>query len=229
MNMPSDPVIFIVDDDPAARNSLAALVKSRRLSVEMFSSAEEFLEGYDPAKRGCLIADVRMTGMSGLELLEQMAANGLNLPVIVITGFADVPMAVRAMRAGAVTFLEKPCGEQEIWDAIETALDAEAKANELQLRRAEIVERYEHLKPIEHEVLKRLMAGMTSKSIAYELQLGLRTVELRRANIMTKMGAGSLPELVRMVLLVRPDEEILLSPPGPWHLRNKSRDRSRVE
>ena len=220
--MQSEPVIFIVDDDPAARNSLAALVKSRGLPVETFSSAEEFLDGYDPAKRGCLIADVRMTGMSGLELQEQMAAKGLNLPVIVITGFADVPMAVRAMRAGAVTFLEKPCSEQEIWDAIQTALDAEAKANELELRRAELEERYARLKPVEVEVLKKLMAGLTSKTIAYELQLGLRTVELRRANIMDKMGAQSLPELVRLVLSIRPDEDIPLSPPAPWHLRNKT-------
>jgi len=224
--MPGEPVIFIVDDDPAARNSLAALVKSRRLPVETFSSAEEFLKGYNPATRGCLIADVRMTGMSGLELLEQMANRGLHLPVIVITGFADVPMAVRAMRAGAVTFLEKPCGEQEIWDAIQAALDAEEKANELQLKRVEIKERYAQLKPIELEVLKKLMAGMTSKTIAYELQLGLRTVELRRANIMDKMGAHSLPELVRLVLSIHPDEQIPLSPPAPWHLRRSALDRS---
>jgi two-component system, LuxR family, response regulator FixJ len=227
--MQSEPVIFIVDDDPAARNSLAALVKSRGLPVETFSSAEEFLEGYDSAKRGCLIADVRMTGMSGLELQEQMAARSLNLPVIVITGFADVPMAVRAMRAGAVTFLEKPCGEQEIWDAIQTALEAESKSNELQLKRTEIEERYATLKPTELEVLKKLMAGQTSKTIAYELQLGLRTVELRRANIMDKMGAHSLPELVRLVLSIRPDEDIPLSSPPPWHLRGTKRDRSQIE
>jgi FixJ family two-component response regulator len=226
MNMQSEPVIFIVDDDPAARNSLAALVESRRLPVESFSSAEEFIQQYDPAKRGCLIADVRMTGMSGLELLEQMAERGLHLPVIVITGFADVPMAVRAMRAGAVTFLEKPCGEQEIWDAIQTALDAEAKANELKQKRGEIEARYARLKPVEVDVLNKLMAGLTSKTIAYELQLGLRTVELRRANIMDKMGAKSLPELVRLVLLIRPDEDIPLTTPPPWHLRGKTHDRS---
>jgi FixJ family two-component response regulator len=224
--MQRDPVIFIVDDDPAARNSLAALVKSRRLSVETFGSAEEFLEGYDPAKRGCLIADVRMTGMSGLELLERMAANGLNLPVIVITGFADVPMAVRAMRAGAVTFLEKPCSEQELWDAIQMALDEEAEAGELQQKRAEIEDRYAQLKPIEVEVLGKLMAGLTSKTIAYELQLGLRTIELRRANIMNKMGARSLAELVRLVLLIRPDEHRPSTSPTHWHLQRKARDRS---
>jgi two-component system, LuxR family, response regulator FixJ len=227
--MQNEPVIFIVDDDPAARNSLAALVKSRGLTVELYGSAEEFLAGYDSAKRGCLIADVRMTGMSGLDLLEQMAAKGVNLPVIVITGFADVPMAVRAMRAGAVTFLEKPCGEQEIWDAIETALDAEAKANELRLKRGEIEERYARLKPIEHDVLNKLLDGLTSKTIAYELELGLRTVELRRANIMEKMGANSLPELVRRVLLIRPESDIPNSVPPPWYLQSKAHDASRVE
>ena len=206
--MISNPVIFVVDDDPAARNSLAALVTSRGLAVETFASAEDFLARYDPAKRGCLIADVRMTGMSGLELQEQMAAQQVNLPVIVITGFADVPMAVRALRAGAVTFLEKPCTEQELWDAIQMALDAEAKSNELRQKRGEIEQRYATLTPAEHEVLAKLMAGMTNKSIAYELKLGMRTVEMRRAKIMEKMNAQSLQELVRLVIAVRPGDEL---------------------
>jgi FixJ family two-component response regulator len=205
--MISDPVIFVVDDDPAARNSLAALVTSRGLAVETFASAEDFLARFDPAKRGCLIADVRMTGMSGLELQEQMAAQQVNLPVIVITGFADVPMAVRAMRAGAVTFLEKPCTEQELWDAVQMALDTEAKSNELRQRRGEIEQRYATLTPAEHEVLAKLMAGSTNKVIAHELKLGMRTVEMRRAKIMEKMNAGSLQELVRLVIAVRPGDD----------------------
>ena len=207
--MMTDPVIFIVDDDPAARNSLAALVKSRRLAAETFASAEEFLAQYDPAKRGCLIADVRMTGMSGLELQEQMAARRVNLPVIVITGFADISMAVRAMRAGAVTFLEKPCTEQELWDAVQMALDAEAKSNELRQRHEEIEQRYATLTPAEHQVLAKLMTGSTNKSIAHELKLGMRTVEMRRSKIMEKMNAGSLQELVRLVISIRPVEETL--------------------
>jgi FixJ family two-component response regulator len=202
--MASDPVIFVVDDDPAARNSLAALVTSRGLAVETYGSAEEFLQNYDATKRGCLIADVRMTGMSGLELQEQMAAQQVNLPVIVITGFADVPMAVRAMRAGAVTFLEKPCTEQELSEAIAMALDAEARSNELREKHSEIEERYATITPAEHQVLAKLMAGLTNKTIAYELELGMRTVEMRRAKIMEKMHAESLPELVRLVLAVRP-------------------------
>jgi two-component system response regulator FixJ len=205
--MISDPVVFVVDDDPAARNSLGALVTSRGLAVETYESAEDFLARFDPAKRGCLIADVRMTGMSGLELQEQMAAQRVNLPVIVITGFADIPMAVRAMRGGAVTFLEKPCTEQELWDAIQMALGAEAKSNELRQKHGEIEQRYATLTPAEHEVLAKLMAGLTNKTIAYELKLGTRTVEMRRAKIMEKMNAKSLQELVRLVIAVRPGDE----------------------
>jgi two-component system, LuxR family, response regulator FixJ len=172
--------------------------------VETVGSAEDFLQRYDGTKRGCLIADVRMTGMSGLELQEQMAARQVNLPVIVITGFADVPMAVRAMRAGAVTFLEKPCTEQELWDAIQMALNSEAKSNELRHQLDAIEQRYATITPAEHQVLARLMAGLTNKNIASELNLGMRTVEMRRAKIMEKMNADSLPELVRLVLAVRP-------------------------
>ncbi len=210
--MMTDPVIFIVDDDPAARNSLAALVKSRRLAAETFASAEDFLAHFDPAKRGCLIADVRMTGMSGLDLLDQMANLRVNLPVIVITGFADIPMAVRAMRAGAVTFLEKPCTEQELWDAVQMALDAEAKSNELRKRHVEIEQRYATLTPQEHQVLAILMTGASNKSIAHELKLGMRTVEMRRSKIMEKMNAGSLQELVRLVISIRPGDEALHQP-----------------
>jgi FixJ family two-component response regulator len=212
--MTSDPVIFIVDDDPAARNSLAALVTSRGLAVQTFASAEDFLTRYDPASRGCLIADVRMTGMSGLELQEQMAGRRVNLPVIVITGFADISMAVRAMRAGAVTFLEKPCTEQELWDAVQLALDAEAKSNELRLRHREIEQRYAALTSAEHQVLAKIMSGATNKTIAHDLQLGMRTVEMRRSKIMEKMNAGSLQELVRLVISIRPGEEAMQQPEG---------------
>ena len=205
--MNESPVIFVVDDDPAARNSLAALIQSRELAVKTFASAEDFLAAYEPGKRGCLIVDVRMTGMSGLDLQDQMKTKGVNLPVIVITGFADVPIAVRAMRAGAVTFLEKPCGEQELWDAIQTALHVESESNELRRKRDEIEQGYASLTPAEHEVLAKIMAGQTNKAIASELGLGLRTVELRRARIMEKMKAESLAEMVRRVILIRPANE----------------------
>jgi FixJ family two-component response regulator len=201
--MSDKPVIFVVDDDPAARNSLAALIQSRGLVVKTFASAEDFLAGYEPGTRGSLIVDVRMTGMSGLDLQEQMRSRGVNLPVIVITGFADVPIAVRAMRAGAVTFLEKPCGEQEIWDAIQTALTMESQSNDLRTQRADTEERYATLTSAELDVLEKIMSGETNKAIASNLGLGLRTVELRRAKILEKMNANSLAELVRLVLLVR--------------------------
>lgn len=201
--METKPVVFVVDDDPAARSSVAALIKSRGMAVETFASAEEFLAAYDPAKRGCLIVDVRMTGMSGIDLQEQLAAKNSTLPVVVITGFADVPMAVRAMRAGAVTFLEKPCGDQEVWSALSTALDKETQLNQLRQNRRQIEQNYAGLTPAELQVLEKLMAGLPNKSIASELDLGLRTVELRRATIMKKLQANSLAELVRLVLTIQ--------------------------
>jgi two-component system response regulator FixJ len=198
------PIVFVVDDDPAARNSLAALISSRGLPVKTFASAEEFLDAYEPHERACLIADVRMTGMSGLELQEKLAARELNLPVIVITGFADVPTAVRAMKAGAVTFLEKPCSEQEITDAIQTALDIEHKNNELRSRRDEIEIALNDLDDVERAVLEKMLAGFTNKVIAIDLNMGLRTVEWRRARIFQKLHADSLAELVRTVMVVHP-------------------------
>jgi FixJ family two-component response regulator len=202
--MNDQPVVYVVDDDPAARNSVAALIKSRGLAVETYPSAEQFLESYDGFQRGCLIVDVRMTGMSGLDLQERLAARGVNLPVIVITGFADVPMAVRAMQAGAVTFLEKPCSELEIANAIQTALDIEAQNNSLRQQRSQIEDNYRRLTPAERAVLDKILSGMPNKEIASNLKLGLRTVEQRRARIMDKMRAGSLAELVRLVLFIRP-------------------------
>lgn len=199
--MNTQPTIFIVDDDPAARESVAALVASHGMPVEKFGRAEEFLAAYDPARRGCLIVDVRMTGMSGLELIEKLSARGATLPVIVITGFADVPMAVRAMSSGAFTFLEKPCTDKELWPNIVGALEAEKRLNEERQHKAEIVARRASLTGPEEQVLEGLLAGKANKTIAAELGLGLRTVELRRATIMKKMEANSLAELVRLILV----------------------------
>jgi two-component system, LuxR family, response regulator FixJ len=201
--MDAEPAVFIVDDDPAARQSLAALVSSLGRPVKTFASAEQFLDAYDPNQRACLIADVRMTGASGLELQEQLAARGVNLPVIVITGFADVPTAVRAMRAGAVTFLEKPCTQEEITEAIETALDIERRNTELRASRAEIEESLSHLDDTDRAILDKIALGLTNQMIASDLNLALRTIELRRSKIFQKLHARSLAELLRMVLLVR--------------------------
>jgi FixJ family two-component response regulator len=201
--MNDEPAVFIVDDDPAARLSLAALVSSLGRPVKTFASAEEFLEAYEPNQRACLIADVRMTGASGLELQEQLAARGVNLPVIVVTGFADVPTAVRAMRAGAITFLEKPCTHDEITAAIETALDNEHRDNDLRAHRAQIEDGLAQLDQTDRTILDKIVFGLTNQMIAIDLNLGLRTVEMRRSKIFQKVHAGSLAELLRMVLLVR--------------------------
>ncbi len=200
----AQPIVFVVDDDPAARNSLAALISSRGMPLKTFASAEEFLDAYEPHERACLIADVRMTGMSGLELQEKLAARELNLPVIIITGFADVRTAVIAMKAGAVTFLEKPCSEQEITDAIQTALDIERKTNDLRARRDEIEASLNQLDDVDKAILDRIIAGLPNKSIATDLKLALRTIEFRRARIYQTMHADSLAELVRTVMVVHP-------------------------
>ncbi|HEX3999425.1 MAG TPA: response regulator [Pirellulales bacterium] len=200
--------VFVVDDDPAARESVAALVGSHDLAAQTFASAAEFLAAYEPRQPGCLVVDVRMTGMTGLELQQELTARGYTIPVIVITGFADVPTAVRAMRAGAVTFLEKPCSDKELWASIETALQWESRAMRQRTQREEILARRATLTPAEVLVLGRLLAGHANKTIAAELDLGLRTVELRRATIMKKMEANSLAELVRMILSIE-------NPPEP--------------
>jgi two-component system response regulator FixJ len=194
--------VFIVDDDPAARESVTALVGSHDVPTQAFSSAAEFLASYEPSQRGCLVVDVRMTGMTGLELQQELSVRGYRIPVIVITGFADVPTAVRAMRAGAVTFLEKPCSDKELWASIETALQWEARSRQQRNQREEIQARRATLTPAEVQVLVRLIAGKANKAIAAELDLGLRTVELRRATIMKKMEANSLAELVRLILSI---------------------------
>ncbi len=193
--------VFIVDDDPAARTSIAALVGAHAVPSETFDSAEQFLANYDPRRRGCLVVDARMTGMSGIDLMVRLRERHSNLPVIAIAGFADVPTAVRAMHAGAYTFLEKSCGEQKLWDAIEAALHAEQRADRDRAEQSDMAARRATLNPAEREVLERLLAGKANKSIASELNLGLRTVELRRATIMKKMKANSLAELIRFILI----------------------------
>ena len=139
--------------------------------------------------------------MSGLELQERLVARGDSLPVIIITGFADIPMAVRAMQAGAITFLEKPCADQELWQSIQAALDSEEQAESKRQKRADVITRRESLTPAEVDVLERILAGKPNKQMAAELGVGLRTVELRRATLMKKMRTDSLPELVQLVLI----------------------------
>jgi FixJ family two-component response regulator len=194
-----DPV-FIVDDDPAARDSMAALIQSHGLQTETYDSAEDFLTRFDRARSGCLVVDVRMSGMSGLELQEQLLEEGVDLPVVVITGYADIPAAVRAMRNGAAIFLEKACGQEKLWNSISQALQSGASNRGRRLQRIEIRRRLATLTPDERRVLDKLVDGRPNKTIARDLDLGLRTVELRRAMILQKMLASSLAELVRLVV-----------------------------
>ena len=194
------PIVFIVDDDEAVRNSLRLLVKSVGLSATALVSAQEFLASYDPLQPGCLVLDVLMPGMSGLELQQQLNARGAVIPLIFITGHGDVPMAVEAMQQGAFDFLQKPFRDQDLMDRIQRALEKD-RANRAELgERSRIREQYETLTPREREVLALVTSGKANKVMAADLGLSRRTIEIHRARVMEKMGASSLAHLVRMVL-----------------------------
>ncbi len=202
-NTAPQPTVFVVDDDEAMRNSLRWLIESVDLPVQCHDSAESFLESYYPGRSGCLLLDVRMPGMSGLELQEYLKRNEINIPVIVITGHGDVPMSVRAMKEGAIDFIEKPFNDELLLDAIRNALALDARQREKQALRAELASRLALLTPREHEVMGMVTAGRSNKEIAGALGVSAKTVEAHRAKVMDKMKAGSLAELVRMSMLVR--------------------------
>ena len=194
------PIVFIVDDDEAVRNSLRLLVKSVGLTATALASAQEFLASYDPLQPGCLVLDVRMPGMSGLELQQRLNLRGAVIPVIFITGHGDVPMAVEAMQQGAFDFLQKPFRDQDLMDRIQRALQKD-RANRAELgQRSRIREQRETLTPREREVLTLVTSGKANKVMAADLGLSQRTIEIHRARVMEKMGASSLAHLVRMVL-----------------------------
>ncbi len=199
----SDPIIFVVDDDEAVRLSTEMLIRSMGLRAESFDSAAEFLEDFDPQQPGCVILDIRMPGMSGLELQEHLNALGATIPVIFVTGHGDVPMAVKAMKAGAVDFLQKPFRDQELIDRVHAALDRDSENRELSAARARIQARIDTLTSREIEVMEKVVDGRANKQIASELGLSPRTVEIHRARVMSKMRADSLPDLVRKVLQSR--------------------------
>jgi FixJ family two-component response regulator len=194
------PIVFIVDDDEAVRNSLRLLVKSVGLTATALASAQEFLASYDPLQPGCLVLDVRMPAMSGLELQQRLNLRGAVIPVIFITGHGDVPMAVEAMQQGAFDFLQKPFRDQDLMDRIQRALEKD-RANRAELgERSHIREQHETLTPREREVLAMVASGKANKAMAADLGLSQRTIEIHRARVMEKMGASSLAQLVRMVL-----------------------------
>jgi RNA polymerase sigma factor (sigma-70 family) len=194
----AEPTVFIVDDDAALRESLRNLIRSVGLRVELFASAQEFLQSRQPDAPSCLVLDVRMPGLSGLDLQKQTSEAGLEIPIIFITGHADVPMTVRAMKAGAVEFLTKPLRDQDLLDAIQQALERSRKAREQQAANRELRQRFALLTPREREVMERVVAGLLNKQIGAELGTSETTVKIHRHQVMEKMGAGSLPELVRM-------------------------------
>lgn len=199
MQQPASTV-FVVDDDEAVRNSLRFLLKSVGLATQTMASAREFLDSYKPQQPGCLVLDVRMPGMSGLELQQQLNLRGAVIPVIFITGHGDVPMAVEAMQQGAFDFLQKPFRDQDLIDRIQRALERDSRSRTTLAQHTKIRERLDSLTEREREVLTLITRGMPNKVMAAELGVSQRTVEIHRARIMEKSGAPSLAQLVRMVL-----------------------------
>jgi FixJ family two-component response regulator len=192
-----NPTVFIVDDDPSFRDSLQFLLESVGLEVRSFSSARDFLSGADPEVPGCLLLDVRMPGMNGLDLQNELADAKISLPIIFITGHGTVPMSVRAMKAGAVDFLDKPFDERDLFNAIHQALDQDRQARLERDELRETLKRVNALTPREYEVFTLLVSGMRNKQVAYRLGTTERTIKAHRSRIMEKMEADSLTDLVR--------------------------------
>ncbi len=200
--MRAPPVVHVIDDDEALRNSVRMFLDGEGLEVKTYASADGFLAALNPAPSGCIVTDVRMPGMSGMDLLAEIARRGLALPVIVVTGHADVPLAVRAMKEGAVDLLEKPFQGDDLIDAVRRALAVGRNSQLSALSATEAQARLAALTARETEVLDRLVRGQPNKIIAHEMGISPRTVEVHRANVMRKTHAGSLSELIRMFLNV---------------------------
>jgi FixJ family two-component response regulator len=202
----ADPTVYVVDDDPAMRSSLRWLIESVGLSVRTCSSAQEFLRTYQPSDPGCLVLDVRMPGMSGLDLQAELTARNIHIPILIITGYAEVPLAVRAMKAGAFDFIEKPFSDQTLLDRIRAAVAQDETARRRRTARAEVESRLRLLTARERDVLDRVVTGKSNKVIAAELQLSTKTVEVHRAHVMEKLKADSLADLIRVALLATEDD-----------------------
>ena len=197
---PKPASVFVVDDDDAVRNSLRLLLKSVGLPTVAFASAREYLDSWHPAQPGCLVLDVRMPGMSGLDLQCELARRANNRPVIFISGHGDIPMAVEAIQHGAFDFLQKPFRDQELIDRVQRALAADHANRQSLAQRDVLRQRYGSLTPREQEVLVLVTKGKANKVMAGDLDISQRTVEIHRARVMEKMGAQSLAQLVRMVI-----------------------------
>ncbi len=201
-----EPTVFVVDDDPAMRESLNWLIESVGLRVETFSTAHDFLKAYAAPRAGCLVLDVRMPGMSGLELQNELLARRSRIPIIMITGYAEVPMAVGALRAGAVDFLEKPFSDQQLLDRIRQAIELDRGRRESEERIDVVMATIASLTRREREVMRLVVQGKSNKAIAAALGLSPKTVEVHRSHVMEKMKVGSLAELIRLVLPLELDE-----------------------
>jgi two-component system response regulator FixJ len=199
--MSSDHVVHVIDDDEAVRDSLAFLLRSAKVAVQTYESAVAFLESSSGLTSGCIVTDVRMPGIDGLELLRRLRQRDVKLPVIVVTGHGDIPLAVEAMKVGAADFLEKPFDDEALLASVRAALSRNDKDVRHDAERCAIHQRLTSLSNRERDVLEGLVAGLPNKTIAHDLGISPRTVEIYRANVMTKMEARSLSELVRMALI----------------------------
>jgi len=193
-----DSVVFVVDDDASVREAISSLIKSVGLNVETFETAQDFLQSKRPDVPGCMVLDVRLPGLSGLDLQRELSAHAIKLPIIFITGYGDVPMSVRAIKAGAVEFLTKPFRDQDLLDAIQQAVTRDRDSRHEQREMTKLSQRFGSLTAREREVLDLVAAGLLNKQIAGELGVSEITVKIHRGQVMKKMGAGSLAELIKM-------------------------------
>ena len=194
----TDAIVFVVDDDPSIREAIESLLSLEGLRVETFGTAREFLRAERPNLPGCVVLDVELPGLSGLDLQRELAAHGIKLPIIFITGYGDIPMSVRAMKAGATEFLTKPFRDQDLLDAIHQALERDRVARQHSSEIAELRKRFDALTSREKEVMSLVVAGWLNKQIGFELKISEITVKIHRGRVMNKMEAQSLAELVRM-------------------------------
>jgi two-component system, LuxR family, response regulator FixJ len=201
--MPQSARVYVIDDDPAMRDSLDFLLGSAGFSVRLFDSAQIFLDELESLEAGCVVTDIRMPGIDGMELLRQLNSGTRKLPVIVMTGHGDVPLAVEAMKLGALDFLEKPFNDERLIGMIETALSQNESGSKTEALSADMAARVASLTPRERQVMQGLVTGQSNKAIARDYDISPRTVEVYRANVMTKMQANNLSELVRFAIRAR--------------------------